>query len=135
MALFCPLVFFGTISDEDSASRGLLRWLAGWLAMATVSGRSAASQQANTARLRVGGTCTPLRIHGTKVQRAACLLAREHTSMLAIWRDQLALEKSRQEQQSAGVGDLESRLLSGIKELDSLCVSTLLSNHRPLHTT
>ena len=36
--------------------------------------------------------------------------------------------KSRQEQRSAGVGDLESRLLSGIKELDSLCVSTLLSN-------
>ena len=56
----------------------------GWLA--TVSGHSAASQQAGTARLRVGGMCTPLRIHGTNFQREACLLAQEHISS---WRGRM----------------------------------------------
>ena len=77
--MICPLalVFIGTtaINNED-CDRELQgpSSVAGWLA--TVFVRSAASWLSGTARLRAGGACTPLRIHGTKVQRAACLLAR-----------------------------------------------------------
>ena len=77
------LVFVGTINDEDFDLQGPSS-VAGWLA--TVSGRSAASWQAGKVRLRGSGMCTPdpLRIHGTKFQRAHAYMS-EQRACLGHW--------------------------------------------------
>ena len=73
-----------------ATSRGLLQWLAGWLAghrFGPLCGLVASGHIEFARRWHHTGMCTPLRIHGTKFQQAACLSAQEHTSG---WRGRLA---------------------------------------------
>ena len=72
-----------------ATSRGLLQWLAGWLAshrLGPFCGLVASRHSAFACRWHVHSTADTS-LHGTNFLRAACLLAREHTSS---WRDRMA---------------------------------------------
>ena len=88
--MICPLVFVGNLSVPSmmkiATSRGLLRWLAGWLAghrFGPLCSLVASRHSVFACWWHVYSTTDTW----NKFQRAACLLAREHTSS---WRGRMA---------------------------------------------